>query len=215
MPSTYRHFCLMARALETIGERWSLLVVRDLLPGARRFTDLQRSLAGISPKLLTLRLRELEAAGVVEREQEQGRREVWYGLTAKGRDLAPAVEALTSWGLEHAQRPPVPGEAVHSQHVMSGLTIALNRRGSEPRKPVAWTIRFAPGGAYTLRFNGQRWESEPGEGSADLVVSTTPEAWARFLMGADGERGIPTGDVHLEGAAAKVAEFASTFGGKR
>src|SRR3954447_8920886 len=98
----YPHFCMMARALEDVGERWSLLIVRDLLPGPRRFTDLTRSLGGITPTRLTNRLRSLEAAGIVVREQPSSGREVWYSLTEAGRDLEPVVEALVHWGLEHA-----------------------------------------------------------------------------------------------------------------
>src|SRR5262249_46786897 len=66
----YRHFCMMARALEVVGEHWSLLIVRDLLLGPQRFTDLARSLQEITPTRLTNRLRQLEAAGVVTREPQ-------------------------------------------------------------------------------------------------------------------------------------------------
>ena len=215
MASTYRHFCLMARALEVVGDRWSLLIVRDLRYGPRRFTDLERSVAGISPKWLTLRLRELEAANIVERDREEGRREVWYTLTEKGRDLAPAMKALTIWGLKHARRPPLPGESVHPQHVMTGVTLALNDLGARPREPLSWLIRFVPDGTYTLTFDGEHWRSRPGEEPADLVVETTPEAWARFLMTTDRRPRIPSDDISLEGSPAKVAEFVSTFGGKR
>src|SRR5512133_533684 len=102
----YRHFCMMARALEVVGERWSLLVVRDLLLGPQRFTDLARSLPDITPTRLTSRLRQLEAAGVVEREPPSGGREVWYRLTDAGLDLAPVVDALTYWGIGHALESP-------------------------------------------------------------------------------------------------------------
>src|SRR5688572_20706163 len=96
---TYEHFCPVARSLEVIGEKWSLLIVRDLLRGPRRFSDLHESLGKITAKWLTLRLRELEAAGIVVRESEPGRREVWYRLTPAGEELAPVVGALNSWGV--------------------------------------------------------------------------------------------------------------------
>src|SRR5712664_3149886 len=69
----YQHFCPAARALETIGERWSLLIVRDLLGGPRRFSELRRSLAAITPKWLSARLRALEADGIVTRQVVGGR----------------------------------------------------------------------------------------------------------------------------------------------
>src|SRR5690349_23336539 len=105
----YQHFCPAARALETIGERWSLLIVRDLLAGPRRFSDLRRSLTAITPKWLSARLRALEADGVVEREAA-GAREVWYRLTPKGQALEHVFDALLVWGLDHAVGRPRPGE---------------------------------------------------------------------------------------------------------
>src|SRR5437667_8853153 len=89
----YQHFCPAARALEVIGEKWSLLIVRDLLAGPRRFNDLGRTLTAITPKWLSLRLREMEEAGIVAREATHPR-EVWYRLTPKGQALAPVVEEL-------------------------------------------------------------------------------------------------------------------------
>ena len=91
---TYDHFCLTARALERVGDRWSLLVIRDLLTGAKRFTDLMDRLGGITPKTLSQRLRELEDAGIVASDREPGRREVWYRLTPAGADLRPVLDAL-------------------------------------------------------------------------------------------------------------------------
>jgi DNA-binding HxlR family transcriptional regulator len=93
----YQHFCPAARALETIGEKWSLLIVRDLLGGPRRFSDLRRSLGTITPKGLSARLRALEADGIVTREVA-GEREVWYRLTPKGQALESVFDALLVWG---------------------------------------------------------------------------------------------------------------------
>src|SRR6516165_9546129 len=92
-----QHFCPIALALEGLGDRWSFLIVRDLMRGPQRFSDLQRFLAGITPKRLTVNLRTLEAEGIIEREREEGRREVWYRLTEKGKDLGPVIEALKVW----------------------------------------------------------------------------------------------------------------------
>ena len=102
MTTTYGHFCPVARALEKIGDKWSLLIVRDLLRKPQRFTDLKEYLTHITPKWLTLRLRELEEAGIVQRDRQPGRREVWYRLTPAGRDLAPVMESLAAWGIRHA-----------------------------------------------------------------------------------------------------------------
>lgn len=96
---SYRQNCALARAIDVIGERWTLLLVRDLLVGPRRFRDLVRSLKGIGTNLLTSRLKDLEAAGLVERGGEQG-----YALTKSGEALEPAVLALIRWGLVHGPK---------------------------------------------------------------------------------------------------------------
>jgi len=88
----YHQRCGLALALDRIGERWSLLLVRELLCGPRRFGELQSNLGGIGPNLLTRRLRELEEAGIVRQE---GRT---YSLTERGRTLEDAVVALARWG---------------------------------------------------------------------------------------------------------------------
>ena len=139
---TYEHFCMLARALEQVGDRWTLLVVRDLLGAPRRFTDLIALLGGITPKTLTQRLRSLQEAGLVEADRQPGRREVWYRLTPAGRDLAPVVESLFLWGLRHAARPPLPGEAVQAEHLLAALCITLDQT-PPPRRPLVWQLHFA------------------------------------------------------------------------
>src|SRR5438552_19068377 len=99
---TYDHFCLTARALERVGDRWSLLVIRDLLSGAKRFTDLMDRLGGITPKTLSQRLRELQDAGLVTADREPGRREVWYRLTPAGAGLRSVIDPPSRWGPRHA-----------------------------------------------------------------------------------------------------------------
>ena len=132
----------MAQALERLGERWGLLIVRDLLPGERRFTDLQRSCGGVTPRQLSARLKQLEEAGIVEVDRQAGRRDVWYRLTEAGETLKPAVEALLLWGVQHIDRPPVGDEPVLPYHLMNGTRLALNAASRQPRAPVRWTWRF-------------------------------------------------------------------------
>ncbi len=96
---SYRQNCPLARAIDVVGDRWTLLLVRDLLVGPRRFRDLVRSLKGIGTNLLASRLKDLEAAGLIERRTRQG-----YALTKSGRALEPAVLALVRWGLVHGPR---------------------------------------------------------------------------------------------------------------
>jgi DNA-binding HxlR family transcriptional regulator len=208
----YRHFCMMARALELIGERWSLLIVRDLLFGPRRFTDLARSLAEITPTRLTGRLRQLEAAGIVAREPPREGREVWYRLTRAGSDLGPVVDALTLWGIDHARQPPLPDESAHPQPVMIGTKVWLTRHGVAPTKPVAWTWRFPGGDHYTLRLDEAVWALAREEAPAAAVtVTATPEAWARFLTAPQGRRHLPRRDIQLEASPKALEQFANSF----
>lgn len=207
----YGHFCVVARALEVIGEKWSLLIVRDLLRGRQRFTDLRRYLGAITPKWLTLRLRELEAAGLIEREHEVGRREVWYSLTPKGRDLAPVVEALAMWGIQHAMRPPLPGEPVYPELAMSAMALFLNKQRTRLPSEATWLFRFSPGGPHTIHFDGEHWSTHAGEAEADVTVTTTPEAWVT-LLATRSPRDLRPETTHVEGSPSKVAEFSRILG---
>src|SRR3954447_3099565 len=95
----YQQYCGLARALDVAGDRWTLLIVRELMPGPRRFTDLIDGLPGISRNLLTERLRALERDGIIARQElpPPAARQV-YELTDDGRDLADAVVPLIGWG---------------------------------------------------------------------------------------------------------------------
>lgn len=94
--TNYGQFCPVAKAMELLDERWTLLVVRELLMGSRHFNDLRRGVPRMSPALLSKRLRSLTQAGVVERRDHGGR--VSYVLTDAGAELRPVVEALGAWG---------------------------------------------------------------------------------------------------------------------
>jgi DNA-binding HxlR family transcriptional regulator len=183
-----QHFCPVAQSLERVGDRWSWLIVRDLMRGPLRFTDLQRFLAGITPKRLTVNLRALEAEGIVAREHEEGRREVWYRLTEKGQGLVPVIKALALWGLEYTMHAPMPGETVFPDHVMGVLSTALNRRGLRLPHPVTWTVRFGPTSVFHLRFDGEQWTTEPTDVlEADVRIETIPATWAAFVLSSSQE----------------------------
>ena len=94
--SSYGQFCPVAKAMEVLDERWTLLVVRELLMGSRHFNELRRGNPKMSPALLSKRLRRLERAGVVRRVLDGGR--ISYELTESGLELRPLVDALGAWG---------------------------------------------------------------------------------------------------------------------
>jgi DNA-binding HxlR family transcriptional regulator len=98
-------YCPIARSLDVIGERWTILILRDLVRfGPRKFQDFEQSLSRISPNTLSARLKRLEDAGIVERrfyEQHPPRAE--YVLTEKGNELRPVLRALLEWGQRHTR----------------------------------------------------------------------------------------------------------------
>jgi len=105
MPSRPDRFCPIARSLDIFGDRWTLLMLRDLtLDGPRKFQDFEQSLAGISPNTLSARLKTLEENGIVERRfysDHPPRAE--YALTGKGVELRPVLRALKAWGEKHTR----------------------------------------------------------------------------------------------------------------
>ena len=97
---TYAQYCPIARTLDIVGDRWTLLVIRELIIGSTRFNEIARGLPGLSRGLLSRRLRQLEGAGVIEREDGT------YRLTPAGEDLQDLVMQLADWGSRHAFGPP-------------------------------------------------------------------------------------------------------------
>ena len=99
----YGQFCPVAKATEIIGERWTLLVLRELLLGTTRFNDFQRAMSRMSPTLLSKRLKQLEECGIVIRKKLSGQKGYEYRLTAAGKELSPLIEVLAVWGMRWAR----------------------------------------------------------------------------------------------------------------
>ena len=99
----YGQFCPVAKALEVLGERWTLLIVRELLMGGSRFNELQRGLNLISPTILTKRLNDLTDAGVVLRKKIPSQKGYEYFLTEMGKELMPVVQSIGNWGMRWAR----------------------------------------------------------------------------------------------------------------
>ncbi len=203
---TYDHFCLTARALERVGDRWSLLVIRDLLTGAKRFTDLMDRLGGITPKTLSQRLRELEGAGIVAADREPGRREVWYRLTSTGADLGPVIDALNWWGLRHAWRWPSPGEPLHAEHLLRAVTQAIDL-AADDHELTRWHFRL-DGTDYLVESDGHQWSLSAKAPSvpADVTITATTEALTALIF-AGSDR-----DIDITGGAGAVQRFRQLIG---
>jgi DNA-binding HxlR family transcriptional regulator len=149
----YGEYCPIACALDVVGERWALLVVRELLGGPLRFTDLKTALPGVSPNVLAQRLRELEAAGIVERaELPPPAARTVFVLTDDGRALQPVLASLGRWGVSRMP-PPSHGRALSP-------AVAVRRA----------LVPFYVGGA--ARGSGDRYRLVIDGESLDLVDST-------------------------------------------
>jgi DNA-binding HxlR family transcriptional regulator len=133
MPAVTRHYddpCGIARALDAVGERWSLLIVRELVFGPKRFSDLKRGLSGMSPNVLSQRLTELERDGVLRRRAAGPPvSAVVYELTPVGRDLVPVLDALARWGRQRPIRTPRP---LSRDALMFALQTTVRARASVP-----------------------------------------------------------------------------------
>jgi len=135
----YGQFCPIAKALEVLGERWTLLIVRELLLGATRFNELQRGLSLISPSILTKRLSELAEANIIVRKKIPGQKGYEYHLTQMGRELMPVVESLGTWGMRWAR-----GNMEDGELDVDLLMLYLERSVLHDK---------LPGGETTIRFH--------------------------------------------------------------
>jgi DNA-binding HxlR family transcriptional regulator len=197
---------LIARALEHVGDRWTLLVIRDLLTGAKRFTDLMDRLGGITPKTLSQRLRELEAAGIIATDREPGRREVWYRLTPAGAGLGPVLDALGLWGLQHAWRPPQAGEPLHAEHLLRSVIQAIGLAAGD-HEPARWHFRL-DGADYLVENDGRQWSLTAGTppARADVTITATTQALTALIF-----TGSDTG-IDITGETAPVQRFRQLIG---
>jgi DNA-binding HxlR family transcriptional regulator len=125
MSKRYDQYCPVAHALGTVGERWTLLVVRDLMNGPKRYTDLAASLPRIGTNILAARLKELEERGLVEkRKLPPPAASTVYELTPYGYDLRPVLHELARWGARSLGPPPV--DALNPGWLVGALDIALS-----------------------------------------------------------------------------------------
>src|SRR5258707_9740615 len=150
----YPQFCALARAAELIGERWTLLIIRELLLGPKRFSDLQDHLDGMSPTLLTARLTDLIESNLVRRVRlPRPINAQLYELTEIGRELQPAIRELIRWGGRFLF-PPVPGDAFEPDWVLLGLD-AIAKRTSVAKVSVGLVVTHGKKSADFTITGGQ------------------------------------------------------------
>lgn len=207
----YGQFCGLARAAEIVGQRWTLLILRDLSVGPRRYSDLVGGLPGIPTNTLSSRLKELEEEGLVAREAPPaGERSVVYALTPRGAELGPALDALSRWGAG-GMRTPREGEIVTTASIVAALRVAAGD-GAVPR---AWNTTYAVHVGEVdvqLRMADGTITVAPGPAEKpDLVITAGPQIRDLLAGELDAETAVATGAVQLEGDVRLFTRFADTL----
>jgi DNA-binding HxlR family transcriptional regulator len=207
---TYGEACAAAHALDLVGERWALLVVRELLLGPKRFADLRAGLPGVSPNVLAERLRGLEGAGVVRRRKlPPPAASRVYELTEWGEELEPVIFSLGRWGARSVLRAQDGGMSVDAL-VLSFRTMF------DPRAADGLSAN------YELRLAEQTFRAVVTDGRFDIargvaerpavVVDTNPATLAALVYGGRPlEEALDSGDVRIEGDGPAVERFLGLF----
>lgn len=207
---SYRDLCGIARALDVVGERWALLVVRELIHGPKRFADLHRGLPGMSQNVLTQRLRDLEEAGVLTRRRAlpPGPGLV-YELTAHGRDLEPVLLALGRWG-----SPQRPGPDSATELSPDALVVAL-RTTFDPAAAAGLqgTIRLdLPTDAFLLAVRDGSLSATRGDAAADAALTGTVRTVQDLVFDHRPlDDAVRHGDAHVDGDTTLLRRFLTSF----
>jgi len=178
---SYQQFCALAKALDVSGDRWVLLIVRELLIGEARYTDLLKGLPGIATNLLASRLGELEAAGLVTRDVVPPAATVVFRLTPRGEALRPVIYELGRWAAPLITAPG-PGEQMRARWI--ALPIELYLRDTTPRaRPIAIQIE-AGDESIVVETRDGRVRARTGTAEApDVVLSGSPALALSVLLG--------------------------------
>jgi DNA-binding HxlR family transcriptional regulator len=207
---TYGDRCGVARALDIVGERWALLVVRELLLGPKRFTDLRAGLPHVGPDVLAQRLRDLEQSGVVRRGSlppPAGSR--IYELTERGRELEPVVIALGRFG---SVAPFPPGAGIGVDAVVIALKSLFAPAAAADGRAASYELRL---GEPRFRLDVADGRLEIARGSApapDATIETDPGTLASVLWhGRKLDDARRAGDLAIDGDRRAVTRFLGLF----
>ena len=192
-----------------MGERWALLIVRDLLDGPRRYVDLLEGLATIPTDTLASRLRDLEGHGIVERRRLPPPADrVVYDLTDVGRGLEPVVDAYARWGLRLVEQRD-PGDVVRPRWLTRAVRTLL--RPDRTGVDVTLALR-TPDGDATLRITDDRVDALDPDAPADVTLTGAVEDLVVALDPAQAARLVADGRVTVDGSRAAVRQVAAAFG---
>lgn len=210
MSKDYGQFCGLAKAAAVLGERWALLLVRDLSISPRRFKDLYEGLPGIPTNVLTTRLRELETAGIAQRQiASPAQRGVVYGLTAYGKQLGPILDALGRWGAQRMSAP-----ALDDVITSASLAAAL-RSGYQPNAcPFTTTYTVQAGAAAAwARVSGSEIDvgTDTSAVAADVTIQAGPELRLLLAGNMSASEALASGAIKITGPANALARFVQAF----
>ena len=204
----YGQYSGISRALEVIGERWALLIVRDLLVGPRRYGELAQGLHRIPTNILAARLKELQSAGVIRRAPRS--RVIVYELTPYGRELEPVVLSLGAWGFK-AMGDPREEQIITPDSMTMDLRTAFQPQVAVHLPATAYAAHFGAA-ELLIRVDGAVLDVTRGDAPVDLAFAAGPDI-RRLISGElAADRAISTGVVEvLRGRGDLLDRFASTF----
>jgi DNA-binding HxlR family transcriptional regulator len=207
---SYGQFCGIARALELVGERWALLIVRDLLVGPRRFTDLRQGLPRIPTNVLSDRLKELEQSGIVRRRVlPRPAASVVYELTGYGSQLEDVVMRFGVWGAQ-SLGDPRPEEIITTDSMTMALRSTFVPEAAGGLR-VSYELRLGPVIIHARIENGRVTVREGPLDHADLVIEAGPGVKDLMSGGLSPRDAIDSGAVHLTGDPALLDRFVEVF----
>jgi DNA-binding HxlR family transcriptional regulator len=208
----YGQYCAVAGALDVVGERWTLLIVRDLFLGPKRYTDLRAGLPGIATDLLTARLRTLEGAGLVQRRTlPKPAPATVYELTDRGRLLGPALAALARVGLAFLGEP---GDDTHMppERLVLALRAAFDPGAAAPGHRATYQLHLDDE-TFFLSVDGADIDVARGTApEADLILRTDPITLTRLLRATTTpDVSLADGTLQLEGRRGALDDFFAAF----
>jgi DNA-binding HxlR family transcriptional regulator len=211
----YNQWSPDARALDLVGDKWTLLIIRDLAGGPRRFVELQRVLPGISTEQLRSRLNRMVADGLLTRQRyREVPPRVDYELTERAREVLPVVGALARWGYDWAWGPPRPGEAVDIGAILRAATGM-----PVPPRAKAGTVELVVSGrkdaiyAMTVGRDGMTIAERAEPGEAEARVTGGERAWIEAFSPNGSRTGLSVeGDARLSDVVLEVCGAAVAAG---
>lgn len=213
---TYHQLCGVAKALDLVGQRWTLLIIRDLLTGPLNYSGLLEGLPGLTTNLLAKRLKELSDSGLIEKDSATAgdRTKAHYQLTDAGRALAPVINELSNWGRKHGP-PPAAGDGMNLRWAMAAMSRQYQQTGGR------WIVQMnVDNTSLQLRLGGPEFDGTINSSlRPDLILRAAPaDFFALFAGDVDPAQLLANDKLMLQpGPAGEEAEpifhdFLNSFG---